>query len=196
MLPKCQLWDEDSSHPITHSDGFILLDQWLWGLLEQHCTMIPHLKAQIRWLVTCRSRSQNFKHARASSDQSACDSALELEESAITPAQRKGLMETRRCRDYWSRNTKVSKTLPLSKSNITIWNLRLNTCAAYWENFRFWELGNTVGNGSFDEDSIHFSVAKDIITADRSFLAGSQKCVAFKMVLDPTKAFLVSSLNS
>lgn len=54
----------------------------------------PHLKAQTRWKVTCRSRRQSFRHARASSDQPACNSAPELEETAITAAPRKALMET------------------------------------------------------------------------------------------------------
>lgn len=118
----------NQSHTVMDSCFLINDIEAFW---KQHCTMTPHLKAQIRWLVTCGSRSQNFMHARASCDQSAWTSAPELEETAINPAQRKGLMETSSYRDYWSRNTVVSKVLPFSKSNITIWNLRLNTCAAY-----------------------------------------------------------------
>lgn len=53
ILLQCLLWEDDTSHPITHCDGFIFLDQWLWSLLEQHCTMTLHLKDQTRWLVTC-----------------------------------------------------------------------------------------------------------------------------------------------
>lgn len=64
ILPKSLLWEDGSSHPITHHDGFVFLDQWFWSLLEQHCTMTLRLKDQIRWLVAYRKKAQNFMHVR------------------------------------------------------------------------------------------------------------------------------------
>lgn len=138
MLWNCLLWEDDSSHPITHCDGFIFLDQWLWSLLEQHCTMTLHFKDQIRWLVTCRKKSQNFMHVRTGFNQSLSVAVL-LNWKKLQSLQHREscLMETSNCRDYWSRNTIVSKGLPFSKSNITIWN---QTCVLIDRPSDFWSL--------------------------------------------------------
>lgn len=171
MLLKCLLWDDDSSHPITHCDGFIFLDQWLWSLLEQHCTMTLHFKDQIRWLVTRREKSQNFMHVRTSFNQSLSIAVL-LNWKKLQSLQHREscLMETSNCRDYWSRNTIVSKGLPFSKSNIKIWNQRLNTCAPIDRTVIVSGAWKYNGKHELSWDSVYFSVTRHIITADRFLL--------------------------
>lgn len=109
--------------------------------LEQHCTMTLHFKDQIRWLVTHRKKPQSM-----------CISELFLTSLCLQQCSWTGrnfkslqhressVMETSNCIDYWRRNTIVSKWLPFSKSNITIWNQRLNTCAPVDRTSDFWSL--------------------------------------------------------
>lgn len=129
ILPKSMLWEDGSSHPITHHDGFIFLDQWLWSLLKQHCTMTLSLKDQIRWLVTCRKKAQNFMRVRKTLKHFLFVAVL-LNWKKLQSFQHREscLMETNNCRDYKISNTIVPKRLPFNKRYITIWNQKQNTC--------------------------------------------------------------------